>query len=65
MHEIKHDGFRLQIHARKDRVRLYTMTGVMGRLWTRMAEQEELNDKMSWVDSAARSGWQLNKPARR
>ena len=30
MHEIKHDGFRLQIHARKDRVRLYTMTGVMG-----------------------------------
>ena len=30
VHEIKHDGFRLQIHARKDRVRLYTMTGVMG-----------------------------------
>jgi bifunctional non-homologous end joining protein LigD len=28
VHEIKHDGFRLQIHARKDRVRLYTMTGV-------------------------------------
>ena len=28
MHEIKHDGFRLQIHARGKRVRLYTMTGV-------------------------------------
>ena len=28
MHEIKHDGFRLQIHARDKRVRLYTMTGV-------------------------------------
>jgi ATP-dependent DNA ligase len=28
VHEIKHDGFRLQIHARKSRVRLYTMTGV-------------------------------------
>ncbi len=28
VHEIKHDGFRLQIHARKGRVRLYTMTGV-------------------------------------
>ena len=28
VHEIKHDGFRLQIHARDKRVRLYTMTGV-------------------------------------
>ena len=28
VHEIKHDGFRLQIHARGKRVRLYTMTGV-------------------------------------
>ena len=28
VHEIKHDGFRLQIHARPGRVRLYTMTGV-------------------------------------
>ena len=28
MHEIKHDGFRLQIHARGKRVSLYTMTGV-------------------------------------
>jgi len=28
IHEIKHDGFRLQIHVRSARVRLYTMTGV-------------------------------------
>ena len=28
MHEIKHDGIRLQIHARGKRVGLYTMTGV-------------------------------------
>ena len=28
IHEIKHDGFRLQIHVRGARVRLYTMTGV-------------------------------------
>ena len=28
VHEIKHDGFRLQIHARGSRVGLYTMTGV-------------------------------------
>ena len=28
VHEIKHDGIRLQIHARGKRVGLYTMTGV-------------------------------------
>jgi bifunctional non-homologous end joining protein LigD len=28
VHEIKHDGFRLQIHVRGKRVGLYTMTGV-------------------------------------
>ncbi len=28
VHEIKHDGFRLQVHAYGKRVRLYTMTGV-------------------------------------
>ena len=27
MHELKHDGYRLQIHARDGRVRLYTMNG--------------------------------------
>ena len=25
MHELKHDGYRLQIHVRNGRVRLYTM----------------------------------------
>ncbi len=27
VHEVKHDGYRLQIHADKGRVRLYTMNG--------------------------------------
>ena len=27
VHELKHDGYRLQIHARDGRVRLYTMNG--------------------------------------
>jgi bifunctional non-homologous end joining protein LigD len=27
MHELKHDGYRLQIHVRDGRVRLYTMNG--------------------------------------
>ena len=27
MHELKHDGYRLQIHVRNGRVRLYTMNG--------------------------------------
>ena len=31
---------------------------------TKMAEWEELNDAMSWLDGAARSGWQINKTAR-
>jgi ATP-dependent DNA ligase len=26
-HELKHDGYRLQIHVRDGRVRLYTITG--------------------------------------
>ena len=26
-HELKHDGYRLQVHARDGRVRLYTMNG--------------------------------------
>ena len=31
-HELKHDGYRLQIHVRDGRVRLYTMNG--GANWT-------------------------------
>ena len=30
-HELKHDGYRLQIHVRDGRVRLYTMNGAV---WT-------------------------------
>jgi bifunctional non-homologous end joining protein LigD len=28
VHEIKHDGYRLQVHVREGRVRLFTRTGV-------------------------------------
>jgi bifunctional non-homologous end joining protein LigD len=27
VHELKHDGYRLQVHVRDGRVRLYTMNG--------------------------------------
>ena len=37
---------------------------IVERDWSRMAEQEELNDAMSWLDGAARKGWQINKTAR-
>lgn len=43
VHEIKHDGYRLQIHVRAGRVRLFTMTGVD---WT---------SRFPWIaESAAR-----------
>jgi len=32
VHELKHDGYRLQIHARDGRVRLYTMNGANWRI---------------------------------
>src|SRR3954466_9384080 len=43
VHEIKHDGYRLQIHLREGRVRLFTRTGIE---WT---------DRYPWiVEDAAR-----------
>ena len=43
MHEIKHDGYRLQIHLRDGRVRLFTRTGV------------DWSDRYPWiVEDAAR-----------
>ena len=37
---------------------------IVERDWTRMAEQEELKDSLSWLDGAARKGWQIkqNRP---
>ena len=37
---------------------------IVERDWTRMAEHEELNDSMAWLDGAARKGRQINKTAR-
>ena len=43
VHEIKHDGYRLQIHLRDGRVRLFTRTGV------------DWSDRYPWiVEDAAR-----------
>ena len=39
-HELKHDGYRLQIHVRKDSVRLYTMNGAdWTKRYPRIAEE--------------------------
>ena len=37
---------------------------IIERDWTRMAEREELNNAMAWLDGAARKGRQINKTAR-
>ena len=37
---------------------------IVERDWTRMAEREELNHAMAWLDGASRKGWQMNKTAR-
>ena len=43
VHEIKHDGYRLQVHIRDGRVRLFTRTGV------------DWSDRYPWiVEDAAR-----------
>jgi bifunctional non-homologous end joining protein LigD len=43
VHEIKHDGYRLQIHVRDGRVRLFTRTGV------------DWSDRYRWIlEDAAR-----------
>ena len=34
---------------------------IIERDWTKMAEREELNDAMSWLDSAARSTMRKGK----
>ena len=35
---------------------------IVERDWTRMAEREELNNAMAWLDGAARKGRQKNRP---
>ena len=37
---------------------------IVERDWTRMAEREELNNAMAWLDGAARKGRQINKTPR-
>jgi ATP-dependent DNA ligase len=54
-HELKHDGYRLQIHVRDGRVRLYTMNG---NDWTKRypriveeAARLQLNAIFGWTGS--------------
>ncbi len=49
-HELKHDGYRLQIHVRDDRVRLYTINGAdwsetLPADWLRLIRSENIGPR--------------------
>src|SRR4029079_6270401 len=58
-HELKHDGYRLQIHVRDGRVRLYTMNGAdWSKRYPRIVESASkikgaaiLDGEVVWLDS--------------
>src|SRR3974377_1878816 len=65
-HELKHDGYRLQIHVRDGRVRLYTMNGSN---WTdrypRIIEEESCIKGGAILDAEAAStprAWRSSTP---
>ena len=47
-HELKHDGYRLQIHVREGRVRLYTMNGAD---WTK--RYPGIVEQAEWIKGSA------------
>ena len=59
MHELKHDGYRLQIHVRDGRVRLYTMNGAdWTKRYPRIVEQAAkikgsaiIDAEVVWLDA--------------
>ena len=59
MHELKHDGYRLQIHVRDGRVKLYTMNGaVWAKRYPRIVEQAAkikgsaiIDAEVVWLDT--------------
>jgi hypothetical protein len=68
-HELKHDGYRLQIHVRDGRVRLYTMNG---NDWTRRypriveeAARLQLNAIFGWTGSKMASLYTQNADRKR
>jgi bifunctional non-homologous end joining protein LigD len=58
-HELKHDGYRLQIHVRDGRVKLYTITELTGPSATRLLSRPLpaspgsaiLDAEVAWLDS--------------
>jgi len=68
-HELKHDGYRLQIHVRDGRVRLYTMNG---NDWTKRypriveeAARLQLNAIIGWTGSKMASLYTQNADRKR
>jgi hypothetical protein len=68
-HELKHDGYRLQIHVRDGRVRLYTMNG---NDWTKRypriveeAARLQLNAIFGWTGSKMASLYTQNADRKR
>ena len=68
-HELKHDGYRLQIHVRDGRVKLYTMNG---NDWTRRypriveeAARLQLNAIFGWTGSKMASLYTQNADRKR
>jgi hypothetical protein len=58
-HELKHDGYRLQIHVRDGRVRLYTITGadwskrypLIVKAAAKISSNAILDAEVVWLDS--------------
>ncbi|MGC2117352.1 MAG: hypothetical protein WA656_22740, partial [Pseudolabrys sp.] len=59
-HELKHDGYRLQIHVRDGRVRLYTMNGAN---WT--ARYPRIVEAAGLGAASARDDWGHSAPRNR
>ena len=68
-HELKHDGYRLQIHVRDGRVRLYTMNGNdWSKRYPRIVEEAarlQLNAIFGWTGSKMASLYTQNADRKR
>ena len=69
MHELKHDGYRLQIHVRDGRVRLYTRNGAdWTKRYPRIVEEAarlQLNAIFGWTGSKMASLYTQNADRKR
>ena len=68
-HELKHDGYRLQIHVRDGRVRLYTRNGAdWTKRYPRIVEEAarlQLNAIFGWTGSKMASLYTQNADRKR